>query len=147
MNMRAPLTSAADVQRFALAGNARITLRSTKTQARFTYRIRQSKDGKVWFVSLLRGPDNGDDYTYIGLIKGDKSFTFSKKLPVGETLSSSAKAFEWFEHQVIANSKMPETLEVWHEGRCGRCARPLTVPESISHGFGPECIKHVFACD
>jgi hypothetical protein len=28
---------------------------------------------------------------------------------------------------------------VWHEGRCGRCGRKLTVPESIESGFGPEC--------
>ena len=34
-------------------------------------------------------------------------------------------------------------LEVWHEGRCGRCNRALTVPESIASGIGPECAKHV----
>jgi hypothetical protein len=30
-------------------------------------------------------------------------------------------------------------LEVWHEGRCGRCGRALTVPESVERGIGPEC--------
>jgi hypothetical protein len=29
--------------------------------------------------------------------------------------------------------------EVYHEGRCGRCNRKLTVPESIETGLGPEC--------
>jgi hypothetical protein len=32
-----------------------------------------------------------------------------------------------------------DKLEVWHEGRCGRCGRRLTVPESIESGLGPEC--------
>lgn len=30
-------------------------------------------------------------------------------------------------------------LQVWHEGRCGRCGRKLTVPSSIETGLGPEC--------
>ena len=33
----------------------------------------------------------------------------------------------------------------WHEGRCGRCGRKLTVPESIEAGYGPECINLVAA--
>jgi hypothetical protein len=32
------------------------------------------------------------------------------------------------------------TLEFWHEGRCGRCGRRLTVPDSIASGYGPECV-------
>ncbi len=28
-----------------------------------------------------------------------------------------------------------------HEGRCGRCGRTLTVPESVTEGIGPECRK------
>lgn len=27
------------------------------------------------------------------------------------------------------------------EGKCGRCARRLTTPESVQLGFGPECAK------
>ena len=34
-------------------------------------------------------------------------------------------------------------FEIWHEGKCGRCGRKLTVPESIACGFGPECIGMV----
>ena len=32
-----------------------------------------------------------------------------------------------------------KSLEIWHEGRCGRCGRKLTVPSSIESGIGPEC--------
>lgn len=34
-------------------------------------------------------------------------------------------------------------VEIWHEGKCGRCGRQLTVPESIESGFGPECVKMI----
>lgn len=30
-------------------------------------------------------------------------------------------------------------LSYYHEGRCGRCRRKLTVPESIINGIGPVC--------
>jgi hypothetical protein len=32
-------------------------------------------------------------------------------------------------------------FEVWHEGKCGKCGRALTVPSSILTGIGPECSK------
>jgi hypothetical protein len=47
--------------------------------------------------------------------------------------------FETVMAHLRAKIKMPN-LEIWHEGRCGRCGRKLTVPESIHNGYGPECI-------
>jgi hypothetical protein len=54
---------------FALAGNATLTISSLKTGVRFTYKVRQAKDQKtgeltpdMYFVSLLNGPDNENDY-------------------------------------------------------------------------------------
>jgi hypothetical protein len=41
----------------------------------------------------------------------------------------------------IAKGALPSGWEFRHEGRCGRCGRTLTVPESIDSGFGPECIN------
>ena len=40
---------------------------------------------------------------------------------------------------------LPEGYEARHEGRCARCGRALTVPESIDSGFGPECARKVAA--
>jgi hypothetical protein len=34
---------------------------------------------------------------------------------------------------------LPPDAEVMHEGRCACCGRPLTVPESIERGIGPDC--------
>ena len=30
-------------------------------------------------------------------------------------------------------------FDVHHEGKCGKCGRPLTVPESVKTGLGPIC--------
>lgn len=41
-------------------------------------------------------------------------------------------------------AKVESTLNkllYYHEGRCGKCARVLTVPESIINGIGPICAK------
>lgn len=50
----------------------------------------------------------------------------------------SVKGFVFF-WNAIAAGKMPCSMTVRHEGKCGRCGRKLTVPESIDRGIGPEC--------
>jgi hypothetical protein len=32
-------------------------------------------------------------------------------------------------------------IKIWHCGRCGACARALSVPASIKTGFGPDCAE------
>jgi TPR repeat protein len=144
-DMRGILANAADVQRFALAGNATITLVSAKTGTRFTYKVRkpqnQEQPGPVrHFVSVLTGSDNENAYTYLGQMYNRPSgamYSHGRKSRIGLD-STSAKAFDWF-WRAIAKGRMPDNVQVWHEGRCGRCGRKLTVPQSIADGFGPEC--------
>jgi hypothetical protein len=143
-DMIGQLSTAADVQRYMLAGRAKITIRSKVTQARFTYKIRKLKDGDIWFVNLLRGPDNDADYQYMGIVKKSDTgkgliFTRTAKSRVTDD-AVSMKAFRWMFARVAVDL-LPDNLEVWHEGTCGRCGRSLTVPESIAQGIGPECIK------
>ena len=148
---------------FALAGNARFTLVSKKTGARFTFRVaakrdERSKEIRCWFVSVLSGPDNGADYAFLGTIfaneriqigggawgpaygtrKADRpKFVHGKKSRISSS-APSAKAFAWWWSRITAGEE-PESCEVWHLGKCGRCGRDLTVPESIACGLGPEC--------
>lgn len=136
------LTSAADALRFALAGNARLTLVSKKTGQRFTYRVRQPKGEagqkpSPHFVQLLSGPDNTADYQFLGTIFNAQEYRPGRKSRIGAA-APSARAWAWFWPRLAAGH-LPEALEVWHEGRCGRCGRALTVPESIERGIGPEC--------
>lgn len=130
------LSSANAALSFMTAGKATVTLRSAETGNRFTYRIKSSDDGKVHFVSLMQGTDNESSFSYLGTIRGDV-FYHGKKSKIAAD-APAAKAFAWAFNR-IAGDKLPGSLEVWHEGRCGRCGRKLTVPESIESGLGPEC--------
>lgn len=130
--------SAELVRDFALAGNATLTLQSGATGARYTFKVRASEDGRLHFVSLLTGSDNESDFAYLGTIRAG-AYSHGRKSKIGET-AASARAFAWaWPH--IAAGRIPDALEVYHEGRCGRCNRKLTVPESIRTGFGPECAR------
>lgn len=146
--MAGQLATAADVLAYALAGNATLTICSKSTGTRFTYKVRESdKDAlglkRVWFVSLMRGPDNENDFSYMGILtqylNGNTpiDFKFTKKSTV-QPDAPSAVAWVWAWER-LAKGHMPSTIEVWHTGRCGRCGRKLTVPESVARGIGPEC--------
>lgn len=126
--------------RFILAGKSVFTIENTETGNRFTYRVKKADDGEAWFVSLLSGPDNISDYRYMGLIR-NSSFRRTAKSKITAD-APSFRAFQWCWPRLLRND-LPPNVKVHHEGRCGRCGRVLTVPESIESGFGPECINHV----
>lgn len=136
---------------FITAGNATFTLEiphdwaySHNCKPHYTFKVRkkEGRDGQpIFFVSILSGPDNESDYRYIGLltISGQvrttaKSALQSDSIPV--RLLNRTLALIW-------NGDLTNLVEagfkVHHEGRCGRCGRKLTVPESIETGLGPEC--------
>lgn len=146
VDMRGQLTNFGDIERFALAGNATITIRSKESGNRFTYRIRaprQSNGAPIWFVGLLNGTDNENNYVYMGQIYANHHYVHGRKSRISSSAPGS-KAFQWFWYILQVNhTEKLQQIEVWHEGRCGRCGRKLTVPESIKDGFGPECIQHV----
>lgn len=129
---------------FIRGGDATMTLVSKATDNRFTYRIRESADGQCLFVGLLNGPDNNADYKYLGRIARD-IFWQGRKVPKPGDISRDApsmRAFDWTWKHLI-RGVMPDQLEIWHEGKCGRCGRKLTVPSSIESGFGPECANRL----
>lgn len=151
--MRNQLHSIDAIQKFILAGNATITLVSRRTGSRFTYKISQAKDDddlvprRLWFVSLLTGQDNETNYQYLGHINSRLLYKHGDKSPISSG-APSARAFMWFfdhveENEPLNSYALFSGVEVWHEGKCGRCGRKLTVPSSIESGFGPECIHHV----
>lgn len=144
--MTGQLTDPATIRTFALAGNATLTFKSTATGTRFTFKIRRADGEDVkrpWFVKVLTGPSNSDDYTYLGTIFADGHFRHGQKSKIAPS-APSAQAFAWAWKKIEAGT-LPASLEVWHEGRCGRCGRLLTVPESVASGLGPECAGKVAA--
>lgn len=137
-------------RKFALAGNAVFTVVSKRTGTRFTYRIRKprSENGekKPYFVQLMNGQDNTSDYGYIGLMFGQGADSdFASWRHGGNKARASASApsvqgLEWLFSNVM-NEKVLEKVEIWHQGKCGKCRKALTVPESIASGLGPVCAK------
>ena len=130
------------VPAYTLAGNATITLLSGNTDRHFTYKIKKSKDKEnLYFVNLLSGSDNDKDYQYIGCYYSDTKY-FHPAKPWKDMVTMawppSLRAIRFF---FIRLYTIPSNLHVYHEGRCGRCGRKLTTPESIERGLGPECYK------
>ncbi len=125
---------------FFTAGNAYFTVSNGRGK-RYTFRIRKPDESTPFFVSMMFGPDNSNDYVYIGLyIPQDHSLRLTAKSRIKED-STPAKVFQWAVRMVAAGKELPEGYAIQHEGRCGRCGRRLTVPESIESGIGPECAK------
>jgi hypothetical protein len=154
-----------DVREFVFAGNATFTLVSLKTGARFTYKVRVKKedlarledDRKLsavvgepptffteadvtYFVNLLRGPDNTADFVYMGVVRKPGRFFWTAASGKVGRQAPAYKALLWMlDAMTCERDVLSKQLEIWHEGRCGRCGRKLTVPESIAAGIGPEC--------
>lgn len=124
-----------DALKFMFAGNSIATFVNTKTDNRFTFKVKQKKYTNLFFVSVLTGADT---YTYIGTVVSGE-FRHGKKSKITKE-SQSVRVFQYVLTNLI-NSSLPNFVEVWHDGRCGKCGKTLTVPSSIANGLGPECIK------
>lgn len=133
------ITSPSDALKFLLAGKAIFTVRSEKTGDHLTYQVRQwkkAKHGTMHFVSVR----TGNDYAKIGVVRDghDLSLGGAKSdLPYEDTRVRGF--FYVFNH--LKRDLMPPKAEIWHEGACGRCGRPLTDPISIERGIGPDCFS------
>jgi hypothetical protein len=130
------ITSEADRERFIFGGKAVFTIVSKKTGTRFTYKVKGYPAKKLSFVSVLNGPDNWENYMYIGLIWNDRNRGL-RAGNKGHGDAPSFKALAWLLYHLDSDK-----VELWTEGKCCRCNRRLTDPKSIALGIGPECIKH-----
>jgi hypothetical protein len=129
-------------RRTIFLGKAIITFLSPSGK-HFTYKIKQSKNNKnLYFVSVLTGTDNYRNYTYIGIVimNGLYTFRITEKSRL-DTSAPSVVAFQWTIKHLFINDL--QGVQVYHEGKCLRCGRRLTVPESIRNGVGPECIHYI----
>lgn len=141
--MTGELKSKALIKQFIYAGKSFFTIRNTETGNRFTFKIDKAKDNPVHFVSFLWGSDNESNYQFFGTIFDQKTYYFTKKKTKIKEDAMVALAFKWFFEVLNSNSEFPEKIQIWHEGKCCRCGRKLTVPESIADGIGKECAKKV----
>lgn len=126
-----------DSKKFLLSGLSTFTFLNTKTGNNFRYKISISDDGKLFFVSTLID----EKYSYLGTINKNLKYTYGIKSKISKDQQTS-KVFLWVIERIF-NNTLPDYIEVWHEGKCGKCGRKLTTPKSIDNGIGPECIKNL----
>ena len=131
-----------DPFQFMLAGNALFTVQNTATGNRFTFKVRKPDESKPHFVSVLTGSDNESSYSFLGTVFDPHHYRHGRRSRISED-APSARAFDWLFRQLSAGRSLPPQVRVCHCGKCGRCGKTLTVPESVDSGFGPECIKAV----
>ena len=148
-----------DALAYILGGEATFTAVSIVTGNRFTFQCnRQKKWSNIskkeewqdrWFVSVLTGPDNNSNYTYIGTI--DNCCPVSNKWYMRQTLKSgvgidavSWKTFVYILDKLqngfdFINDRLSKEIKIYHDGTCSMCGKKLTDPVSTSTGFGPIC--------
>lgn len=141
-SMGAAFTDPEAMVRFATAGNATLTVQGN--HARYTFKIVRAKrrpgqgeEHAPWYVSGLTGPDNEADYRHLGTLFPSGGYIHSRKSPLDPSAPIPVAA-TWFFLR-IHDPAILTKVQVYHEGRCGRCGRKLTVPESVVSGFGPVC--------
>lgn len=136
----------ADIWRFVTAGNATFTIESDKIGKRYTYNVIHRKNDNVphrYLVYRLYGPDNTNDYRYIGLFYSDTlSFTWNSPAVANEDASRMIK---YFLSNIIHTTtpEWPDTCHFYMSGKCACCGRKLTTPESIERGIGPKCWENL----
>ncbi len=132
---------------FILAGQATFTV-NTPDKGHRTFRVEKveatAKWPEAWFVKTLVGPDNTEDFAYLGKLDpftGQVATTF-KSASFADSfrlkLLNRILARVWGDDQK-AFEQHGYTCQ--HEGKCGRCGRTLTVPSSIDNGIGPDCAE------
>lgn len=90
-------------------------------------------------VSFISGPDNESDYTSAGLLKDDGRFISWKKFrnqPIDYLLQECCQA-------IIGDPEHAGKAYALRSGRCWRCRRTLTTPDSIAAGIGPVCASRL----
>jgi NADH:ubiquinone oxidoreductase subunit D len=127
------LTETEHIKSFLLGVNALFTM--VGVESRFTYKVKQLKrdPDNVRAVYVLSGPNNTADYMRIGTIRVDLN-----EFEARNSLTPSARAFNWVFARLVRGLSIAP-VQVLHHGRCCKCGRTLTTPESIQSGIGPIC--------
>lgn len=128
------LVRQAEALNFIMGGNALFTVLH-HTGKRYTYKVLQDQRKETIFkVMVLYGPDNSTNYKQFGEINVESGVPLFRKFFTRD----HAEFFDIIFLNISIGKEIPG-IEIYHSGRCCRCGRTLTVPESIVSGIGPEC--------
>jgi len=132
------LTAIKDIKIYMMGAYAKFTLVSQRTGEHLTYKTWIGTQSTIRFISVLSGPD---EWTYVGKLRrfADEIF-FSYTAKSVSQDAKSARTLTWFlRHLNAGNTEKLAQVQFLHSGKCCRCGRTLTTPESIAAGIGPVC--------
>lgn len=127
--------------------DGRFTIESTESGEHRTFQIRTQPSNAEFvpgkrILSILSGPENTGDYT---------GFAFVDESGIHVWRSKLGGQYELYAEQLwslaLDGAFSPwaqEGYRILMEGRCCRCGRPLTTPQSIRDGIGPVCAEGGF---
>lgn len=132
------------------AGRTRVTLKNNAKDSHVRLKVKEKKErvnGKMvgtgrFFVytSILNDGDTGWDFAAT-------FFADSKNYRLGRdhVQGSQVDRIMNFVSKALKNPAIfgQKNASIYHEGRCCRCAMPLTHPDSIILGVGPDCLSHM----
>ena len=137
----------AQFRNFIFAGRSVFTLENTKSGNYLTFKVKQVKKDKIAIDGLftiecktLGDSDHG--YKFLGFLNTIEN-KFRRRFWDHKFIGYTT--FFWLLRNLEVLEKFSDKLAIYHEGRCCKCGMPLTVPESIDSGIGPECNRQMLA--
>lgn len=132
---------------FVTGGRATFTVKSV-TGEYFTYKVKaypsemeMHLEFRTYFAYVMTGPDNDASFSYIGIVRpmtGQLVITAKSKFSRSE---KRVAVFLWATDHIWNAKPMPPGYQIKHAGKCGKCGRKLTTPESIDRATWPRMLE------
>lgn len=104
---------------------------------RVRYRIKANDNRTCYFV-YTESRKNKELVYHGHIVSRNLTYHRGNKIPDNEYNKPAIKALGWLLNH---HDSLPNIVHVLHNGRCSRCGRKLTDPESLRTGIGPTCRK------
>ena len=129
------------------AGRAVLTFNNETKGTHMTVKVKQARDKQdrkiklpIFFVSISLLGDKTQGMIFAGTI-----FQNDGRVKLGRNIDPQSRVARSlaFLAQAVKDPSILRQLNVsfQHEGKCCSCGMPLTHPQSIVAGLGPDCLK------
>ena len=134
---------------FLFQGKAYFTMHNLEKDTHITFRVQhlkrkrgQPEDTRFFDVYVKALNDKYQGNRYIGRI--DRKTRSFKPYGYVERDHVGIQTIEWIirNWSHLEDWEKEDKLAIYHMGSCCKCGLPLTVPESIQNGIGPQCLKY-----
>lgn len=135
-----------NLSQFIFGGKAEFTIENIQSGKGYQYRVNKAENKNStdkrdrYFVRVK----DGSSEVYAGMITvypNGAPYYNQGKTGAYDKDSPPIKGLFLAIYKATGGMKRPMVL--YHHGKCSRCGRKLTDPESIERGIGPECIKKI----